>query len=96
MTLESVKKTIAGVIQELQQTSGRPCGELTGSTKPIGDLIGFDSLSAIEATIAIEAALGQGLDVDNVLVAETNGRKRALTIAGAAERIMTILKTQVA
>ncbi|HUL51864.1 MAG TPA: hypothetical protein VLT83_00510 [Opitutaceae bacterium] len=96
MTLESVTKSIVDVIEELQRASGRACGELTGSTKPIGDLEGFDSLSAIEATIAIEAALGQGLGTDNVLVAEISGRKRALTIAQVAERIVKLLKIKVA
>ena len=90
MTLESVTKSIVDVIEELQRASGRACGELTGSTKPIGDLEGFDSLSAIEA------ALGQGLGTDNVLVAEISGRKRALTIAQVAERIVKLLKIKVA
>lgn len=88
MTVDAVTKTIVGVLEELQRASGRACGQLTGSTKPIGDLIGFDSLSAIEATVAIEAALDKELNIDNLLVAEINGRKRALTITEAAERIV--------
>jgi acyl carrier protein len=96
MTVDAVTKTIITVLKELQLASGRACGELTGNTKPIGDLIGFDSLSAIEATVAIEAALGKELNIDNLLVAEINGREQALTITGAAERIVKVLNAKAA
>ena len=91
MTIDTVTKKIITVLRELQLVSGRACGQLTGNTKPIGDLIGFDSLSAIEATVAIEAALVQELNVDNLLVAQINGRKHALTITETAERIVKVL-----
>lgn len=96
MTVDEVTRTIISVLEELQRVSGRTCGQLTGSSKPIGDLIGFDSLSAIEATIAIEAALGKDLNIDNLLVAEIKGHKHALTISEAAERIVNVLDTKAA
>lgn len=96
MTVDAVTKMIISVLEELQRVSGRACSQLTGSTKPIGDLIGFDSLSAIEATVAIEAALGKELNIDNLLVAEINGRKHAVTITAAAERIVNVLDSKAA
>jgi len=96
MTVDTTIKAIVNVLEELQRVSGRPCGQLTGSTKPIGDLVGFDSLSGIEATVALEAALDLKLETDNALVAEVKGRKRALTITEAAERIAKHLNTKVA
>lgn len=93
MTVEETTKMIMKTLADLQAASGRACGELTAETKPIGDLAGFDSLSAIEATVAIEAALGVELTSDNVLVSEIAGRKRALTIGQAAQRIVNALDT---
>ena len=90
MTVDALTKTIVSVLEELQRASGRTCGPLSGTTKPIGDLTGFDSLSAIEATVAIEAALHKELGIDNLFVAEINGRKRALTITEPAQRIMKV------
>jgi acyl carrier protein len=78
-------------IGRLTRIFQRACGDLTSDTKPIGDLIDFDSLSAIEATVALETALGTQFDSDNVFVAEVKGRRRALTIAEAAERIAKVL-----
>jgi acyl carrier protein len=96
MTVDEVVKTIVGVVTELQVASGRVCGELTGKTRPIGDLIGFDSLSAIEATVAIEAALATELDTDNIFVVENKGRKRAVTITEVAERVVKLLNVTAA
>lgn len=96
MTVDAVTKTIVAVLKELQLASGRPCDQLSGKTKPIGDLIGFDSLSAIEATVAIEAALGKELNVDNLLVGKINGRKQALTVTEAAEQIVKLLNAKAA
>jgi acyl carrier protein len=96
MTKDEIAKIIIDALTELQRVSGRPCGTLSGKTTPIGDLVGFDSLSAIEATVAIEKALGREFDTDNLLVAEINGQRRALTIAAAAERIVKQLGAEAA
>ena len=91
MTIIEIKKIIADTVQSLQTLSGRPCGGVTDDTMPIGELAGFDSLSGIEATVMIEAALGKTFKTENVLVAEMSGRKSSLTIAQAAEQVQKLL-----
>jgi hypothetical protein len=93
MTTDDLTKTIVAVLKDLQDASGRVCGQLHGDTKPIGDLVDFDSLSGIEATVALEAVLGKELGTDNVFVSEVKGRNRALTIAETAGRLVQILAT---
>jgi acyl carrier protein len=91
MTTMEIKKIIADTVESLQTLSGRPCGTITDDTTPIGDLVGFDSLNGIEATVMIEAALGKTLKTENLLVAEIGGRKSPLTIAQAAEQLQKLL-----
>ena len=96
MSVEELVKMIADTLKKLQTMSGRPCGALTGDTTPIGDLVGFDSLSGIELTVMIEALVGTTFKTDNVLVAHVGGRKRALTVTQAAQQVLKLLGGKVA
>ncbi len=81
----SFESLVVNVLREAQELSGRKWSELSIDCKPIGDLEGFDSLTAVEATVMIEEKLGCNLDFDSVFVSE-NG-KRALTIKEICERL---------
>jgi acyl carrier protein len=56
-----VKDTVVTVLEEIQTRSGRELSTLSGSTCPVGDLAGFDSLNAVEATTTIAERLGCSL-----------------------------------
>ena len=94
MTADQVITVITKVLEDLQRTSGRPCGALTATTTPIGDLAGFDSLSGIEATVMIEATLGCTFKTDNVLAQDTPEGRSALTVGEAASQIVKLLAPQ--
>jgi hypothetical protein len=90
MSEAEVTTVIIKVLEDLQRNSGRPCGALTATTTPIGELAGFDSLSGIEATVMIEGALGCTFKTDNVLAQYTPEGRRALTIGAAAKQIVRL------
>ncbi|HTB76101.1 MAG TPA: hypothetical protein VK762_22785 [Polyangiaceae bacterium] len=94
MNVDDVARVITKVLEDLQRNSGRPCGSLTATTTPIGDLAGFDSLSGIEATVMIETTLGRTFKTDNVLVQDTAEGRRALTVGEAASQIVKLMASQ--
>jgi acyl carrier protein len=73
------------ILREVQELSGRPWETLPPDGKPIGALDGFDSLTAIEATVMIEEKLGCKIPVDTVFVSD-DGR-RALSLNEVCERV---------
>jgi acyl carrier protein len=86
---DDVQSTVLDVLREVQKLSGREWSDLAPETKPIGSLDGFDSLSAVEATVMIEEKLGCKLDIDSVFVSD-DGR-RALTLKEISERLSKLL-----
>jgi acyl carrier protein len=89
MREEELQSLILRVLAEAQTLSGREWTDLGPDSKPIGDLDGFDSLSAVETTIAIEQWLECKFEVESVFV--SGDGKRALTIkqicAGLTEQV---------
>jgi acyl carrier protein len=80
--MDEIKAAVIAALKEVQQLSGRGWNDLADDMKPIGTLEGFDSLSGIEATIAIEQRLGQQLDTETLF---EDGR-RAFTLAEICDR----------
>ncbi len=78
MREEELQSLIVSVLHEGQTLSGREWTDLGPDSKPVGDLDGFDSLSAVETTVAIEQRLGCKLEVESIFVSEDG--KRALTL----------------
>lgn len=89
MTLEELENAVIEVLSEIQTISGRELISMNGSTCPIGDLPGFDSLNGIETTLQISEKLGYDFPVDNLLVDDTG--RRALTITEVAGNILKLL-----
>ncbi len=93
MTREQAETAVIGVIAEIQEMSGRECPDLGGKTKPIGDVPGFDSLNALEATVAVEARLK--MDVPNEAnIFINDAGDTALSVREIADRLMEMAETR--
>ena len=82
-----VEQLLIDVVREIQELSGRHVAALTGASRPILDMPGFDSLNGVEATVEVIDRLDSQLTFNNVFV--ENGA--ALTIQQAAARLLTVL-----
>jgi len=92
MSLDEIQSAVIEVLRDVQTLSGRSWIGLAPTDKPIGDLDGFDSLSAIEATVLVEGKLDcHDLEVDSIFISEDG--KRALTVKEIANRISSLLST---
>lgn len=94
MEKQKIRAALVAVIGQVQALSGRPCPDVSDSTKPIGDIEGFDSLLAVEATVMLEQALGCTLD-DGVPFVSADG-KTALKVAQIIDRVIEMITTRAA
>lgn len=85
MEPKEIESVVVGVLREVQTVSGRSWTDLDADSRPLGDLDGFDSLSAVEVTVAIEQKLGSKFDVESIFTSEDG--KRALSIKQISELI---------
>lgn len=92
MNPEQVQEAIIEVLGEIQTISGRILTPMNGTTCPIGDLPGFDSLNGIEATLQISEKFGYDFPLDNLLVDDTG--HRALTIGEVVERVRQLMEAK--
>jgi acyl carrier protein len=92
MTRDEVQSVIVEVLREVQQISGREWKDIDRDATPIGCLDGFDSLSAVEATVMVEQKLGCKIEIDSVFVSD-NG-KRALTLREISERLSKLVPNE--
>jgi acyl carrier protein len=90
MRPDKIKKALQEVIKEVQAAGGHACPALDDTTKPIGDLEGFDSLLAVEATVLLEGKLGCKI-ADGVPPFISADGKKALRLAEVAERIAEMI-----
>ena len=90
MDAQALKSVVLDVLRNIQEMSGRKWRSLGDEAKPIGGLDGFDSLSAVEATVMIEEKLGFSFDLDSLFV--SNDGKRALTLKEISKRLAKLLE----
>jgi acyl carrier protein len=91
-TKAEIRAAVEKVLKAIQQMSGRQCPPITDATKAIGDLDGFDSLSGVEATSLLEKELNCKLADGSAFIHESpSGKRRALTVAEAVERVAQML-----
>lgn len=84
MTEAEVEAALVGAIQYVQTESRSACPPISGSTRPIGEVGGFDSLNGVE--VGAKVAADTGLKVpDNPFVDE---RGQSLSVRAAAQRIV--------
>ena len=55
---------VIDVVRSIQEASGRSSGGITGSTRPLTDLDGFDSLNCVEASTQLSISLGVEISAD--------------------------------
>ena len=90
MDRQDVISKVVETVRVVQETSGRPCGNIGTSTCPIRDLEGFDSISGVEATVILSESLGCQLpDSCNPFVSEDG--HRALSIIEIADNICALV-----
>lgn len=87
MNPSEIETILITTVREIQQSSGRAEVEVSGDTRPVQDMPGFDSLNGVESTIEASHTLGIELDSNNIFVDDG----KALTIAEAAKRIYEAL-----
>lgn len=92
MDQSQLESVVISVIKEIQELSGRNHGEISSTTRPLADLENFDSLNAVEATIALGEKLGIDLNTNNMLIDEDG--KTELNISEIAHRLSTALKVE--
>ena len=64
MTFEELQKLLIEVITEIQAGSGRPVPEFHAELRPIGDLVGFDSLNGLEVSCELSKRLDRDIKPD--------------------------------
>jgi acyl carrier protein len=85
---QTVRTALVAVLRQVQEASGRPCPAIKDNLKPIGDLPGFDSLLAVEATVLLEQKLGCRLATGTPFISESG--MRALSIDAIIERTLAM------
>lgn len=91
MDRETVMKHVIQTVEKVQEISGRDIGTIDADTRPIGDAAGFDSLNAIEATVALLERLGHDLPDENLFISEDGNR--SLTIAEVTDNLCETIQT---
>ena len=79
-----IQDAIVNALTEIQVNSGRALSNITGNTRPIGDLMDFDSLNAVEAACLVSEALGTDIETELLL---TSSYGVPLTVNEMVDRI---------
>jgi acyl carrier protein len=91
MTRHEVFEAVVQAIKAVQGASGRTSEKITGTTRPIGQLAGFDSHAGLEFTCAVEQAFEIKVSMDENLCVN-DAENRAKTIDEIVDRIIEIQK----
>jgi hypothetical protein len=70
MQRDSIQSTVVQTLMDIQSLGGHGVPSITGTTCPLYDLAGFDSITAVEATCMLSSTLG--CDVDENLFFSQN------------------------
>ncbi len=88
MDKQEIITKVVQTLTQVQEVSGRPITKIDISTRPVGGVEGFDSLSGVEATVMLSECLGVDLPDDyNPFI--SNDGKRALSVGEIAETLST-------
>lgn len=91
MNKDEIMRQVIRAASRVQEDSGRPAGQISATTRPIGELAGFDSLSGLEAMIYLAELVGYAFPGDYNPFVSKDGR-RALTIGEITQEISSILE----
>ncbi len=88
MTRKELVETLIGALRESQRHSGHDeDATISEATVPIGDLVDFDSLNAVEVTVALEEHVGCTLPV-NIFAEDST--HRPLSVAEIVDRLLSM------
>jgi hypothetical protein len=90
MNLDKIQSSVLDVLQDVQTRSGRTWTPLGPTSRPIGDLDGFESLNAVEATVMLEEKLGCGDLGTESLFVSVDGQN-ALSVREIVQRISALV-----
>ncbi len=86
MDKQEIVTKVVQTLARVQEVSGRSSAGIGASTRPVGGVEGFDSLSGVEATVMLSEYLGVDLPEDyNPFI--SNDRKRALSVSEIADSL---------
>jgi acyl carrier protein len=88
MKRNNIQEALIKALGEVQQLNGKPTPTITGTTQPIGDLAGYDSLIAVETASLVADYLGCNIDPKLML---PNNSNQNLTVDQITDRIVSSL-----
>jgi len=88
METKEIESVIVAVLREVQTISGREWTDLGPESRPVGDLDGFDSLSGVEVTVAIEQRLECKFEKS---IFTSDDGTRALNLKQISDRVANIV-----
>lgn len=91
MELDETKEVVRRVIAEIQTGSGRAVPDIDDNSCPIGDLEGFDSLNAVEASCLLSDYLGFEIP-NNLMISPYPGRQ--LTYNDITKRLYQFINAE--
>ncbi len=68
-TKQEIRNALCDALVEIQHAGGRATSNLSGGTRPLSDLEGFDSLNSVEAVFQVSAVLNCEITQDVALFA---------------------------
>ena len=90
MEKQDIVTKVVQTVAQVQEMSGRSSADIGASTRPVGGVEGFDSLSGVEATVMLSESLGVDLPEDyNPFI--SNDGKRALSVGEIADNLSTLI-----
>ena len=66
MDKQQIQDVLIGVLMQLQIDGGHPLVDINEDTCPLDDIPGFDSLTAIEATVELAGRLGHDIPAETI------------------------------
>ena len=93
MDRKETLRIIVSLLKELQKESGEEADEIYETTRPIGGLSGFDSLTGVILTVHCFEKFGIKNDGHIISLCEgtnKNGHPCALSVGEIADRILTL------
>lgn len=91
MNRREIESLVIATLKEVQQLSGRAWADLKTDSKPIGELDGFDSLTALEATVLLEHKVGCHTVGQESLFVSKDG-KQALSLKQICDLTAKLIK----
>lgn len=93
MERKEIVKALIAILKENQKIIGEEVGEINEKTRPIGDLLRFDSLMGVDVTVTCckEFSIGDDKKILSLFVGENDkGFPYALNIGEVADLVLTL------